>query len=421
MLVYKFGGASVKNATAICNLGNIVANCTENLVIVVSAMDKTTNALERLVTSWFQGKVVIEEFDEIKNFHYQIINELFDNKNQPVCETINNLFLKLKNYLAEEPSMNFDFEYDQVVCFGELVSTTIVNAYLESTGLNSKWVDIRKYLKTDEIYRDAKVDWELSASQMTNKFLFSDKQIYVTQGFIGSTINNLTTTLGREGSDYTASSLAYLLNAEKVVIWKDVPGIFNADPKFYPNAEKINEISYKEAVELAYYGAKIIHPKTIKPLQNKQIPLVVKSFFAPEDAGTVIHQNVAQLQSEKGLNPPIFIFKQNQILISIHPLDFSFIAEQNLSFIFGLMAKYRIKANLMENSAISFSVCVDNDTTKISNFIGQLKKEYNVLYNEGLELVTIRNYSAEVITEVINGRKIILHQKSRHTARYIVQ
>ena len=424
MIIFKFGGASIKDADAVRQLSNIVkSNCDEKLIIVVSAMGKTTNALERLIYSYFNKSSDLNSiFNEIKQFHYDIINNLFNDDNEKLLfiddfrQDIDNDFITLSETISEAPSSDYDFEYDRIINFGEIISSNIVSAYLNFTNINNKWIDIRNCLKTDDNYREAKVDWDLSAPLISKYFDFSDKfDIYLTQGFIASSMTGAASSLGREGSDYTASILAYILNAKSISVWKDVPGFLNADPKWFVKTEKLNEISYQEAIELAFYGAKIIHPKTIKPIQNKSIPLYVKSFFNPEDQGTVIRSINHKLKLV-----PIYIRKQNQVLLSISPLDFSFIIEKNISKIFALFSKYKIKVNLIQNSAISLSVCINNNTNTFRQLINDLEKDYKILYNKNAELITIRHYNDDAVNKVIMNKKILLEQKSRSTARFVL-
>ena len=418
MLVYKFGGASIKDADGVKNLVKIV---TENnklpLVIVVSAMGKITNTLEKVYKSFLKSLPDRNDlFEEVKKYHTDIAFDLFGDKNHEVFCELNNYFSDLENILQKEPSFDRDFEYDRIISFGELLSSKIVFAYLKQNNINLKWVDIRTCLKTDETYREAKVDFEKSSTLINDIFTNPEFQIYLTQGFIGSTFSDKSTTLGREGSDYSAALVAYFLNAESVTIWKDVIGVLNADPRLMSDAIKLNEISYHEAIELAYYGAQIIHPKTIKPLENKKIPLLVKPFLASHEQGTIIHEI-----SESIAIPPIYIVKSNQVLISISPKDFSFIAEENLSLIFAKLAKHRMKVNLMQNSAISFSIVTDNDESKIHYFIGELGSSFKILYNQNLELITVRHYTDEAINKMINGRQVFVRQMSRRTARFVVK
>ncbi len=435
MKVFKFGGASVKDAKAVKNVADILKFFPkENILVVVSAMGKMTNALERLTDAIFypaknagdKKEDASKVLAEIKKYHFDIIEELFPSKDHPIYNEISNTFVELDWAVDDTPTENYNYEYDKIVSLGEIVSTKIVHAYLKEAGLNSKWKDVRDFIQTDNTYREGKVDWELTQT-LVNEHLMTaiksplegdkrdDGAIIVTQGFIGGTSENFTTTLGREGSDYTAAILAYTTNAESVTIWKDVPGVLNADPKWFDETKKLDQISYQDAIELAYYGATVIHPKTIKPLQNKKIPLLVKSFLNPSEKGTIINE----IQSP--LPIPCFIFKVNQVLISISPKDFSFIAEENFSDIFNLFSERQVKVNVMQNSAISFSVSVDADERKLPDLIKTLQKQYRVLYNDNLELITIRYYDQATIDRVAIDKKILLEVKSRYTVQLVVK
>lgn len=417
MKVFKFGGTSVRSADAIINLAKIIENHKEKLVIVISAMGKTTNNLEKIAMNYFwKSPDILEQLKPIKSFHFNILDDLFTNKDHQIYEEVEDWFRELERKLKKQPSLDFDYEYDQIVSFGELISTTIVSYYFNEIGLNNRWVDIRDCLKTGNEFRDAVIDWELSKDMAYKTFNEPNDSLFITQGFIGSTINNITTTLGREGSDFTAAVLTYIMEAEQIIIWKDVEGIYNADPEYFNEYEKLKTISYQEAIELAYFGAKVIHPKTIKPLQNKGIPLYVKSFLNPGADGTVIQTVKDNIEL-----PPVYIIKQNQILISISPKDFSFIAEENLSKIFALFAKYRIKINISENSAISFSVCVDWDESRTPGILKNLQQDYKIKYNTDLTLITIRHYNDEAIRKMTTGKEILLEQRSRNTMRIIVK
>ena len=416
MKVFKFGGASVKCADSVRNLAQIIKREEGQLIVVVSAMDKTTNLLEELCSAFFaQQNEMNKILEQLVSYHEKILHELFPQKDNPVFFSFHKQVAQLTDYLSREPSMDFDFEYDQIVSFGEIISTKIIAAYLNEVGIKNKWMDIRSCLKTDNHFRDAKVDWKLSETMIQKKFDFQASSIFITQGFLGSTINNLTTTLGREGSDFTAAILTYLLEANEIVIWKDVAGIYNADPHQFNKVEKLDKISFQEAIELSYFGAKVIHPKTIKPLQNKNIPLKVKSFKEPDGKGTVIYSF-----DDKVEFPPVYIIKEKQALISISPKDFSFIAEDNLSKLFSIFAKQRVKINLSENSAISFSACVDYDHRKFPMLIEALQVDFKVLYNAGMRLITIRHYTDSAISHLIESKKVFVEQKNRLTARYVI-
>lgn len=419
MLVFKFGGASVKDAKGVKNLCKIISQFQQNIVVVISAFGKTTNMLEELMVVFENTDK--EEFDDkyahVKNYHYGIVRELFKEYAHPVYSELDSLFKNLYDNLNTDSWINYDQKYDQTVSFGELMSTMIVSYYLNHCGLKNQWIDIRKVLITDNQYRDAKVLFELSEKSAQETFKFENEKLYLTQGFIGGTKDNITTTLGREGSDYTAALIANFMNAEKVIIWKDVPGIMNADPRQFTDCVKLDSLSYQETVELAYFGAKVIHPNTLKPLHNKNIPLHVKSFLTHNAEGTEIRQ-----VDKYACEIPIYIVKSKQILISLLPKDFSFILEDKLLKIYEYFQKQRIKINLMQNSAVSFSVCVDGKNyNKVFELITQLKNDFRVLYNENLDLITIRHYNQESIDRILNQKEVLLEQRSRTTAQFIVK
>jgi aspartate kinase len=418
MEVYKFGGASVCDAKAIQNMAGLIKNAaSENLLVVISAMGKITDKLEALSQSYInndgQANLLL---DEIKAYHFTALNELFPNHNAAVSDEIANVFVEIEWLLEEEASDAPDYIYDQIVSIGEVASTKLITAYLKSIGCNVVWADARNYIKTDNSYREAKVDWLKTEAEIQKHLLPQlQKHIVVTQGFIGGTSENFTTTLGREGSDFSAAIFSACLNAHALTIWKDVPGVLNADPKWFAETEKIPQLSYHDAIELTYYGATVIHPKTIKPLQNKGIPLYVRSFIDPEQSGTQI------TSLETHLPVPSFIFKVNQVLISIFPKDYSFIIEENLSSIFNLFHKHKVKINTMLNAALSFSVSVDQEKQKIDALIKDLSESYKVKYNTGLELVTIRYYNQETIDRVTENKQIMLEVKSRHTCQILMK
>lgn len=418
MQVFKFGGASVVNAEAVKNLVAIIQQAEkENLLIVVSAMGKMTNKLELLSNAYIFGQENTHDLlDEVKAYHFNILNDLFDNHNHPIFNDVANTFVEIEWLLEEEASDAPDYIYDQIVSIGEVVSTKIVAAYLNESNISAVWADVRNFIKTDNTYREGQVDWEKTETEIKRNLVpLLKKNIVVTQGFIGSTSENFTTTLGREGSDYSAAIFCACLDATALTIWKDVPGVLNADPKWFDETERIPQLSYHDAIELTYYGATVIHPKTIKPLQNKNIPLYVKSFLHPTSEGTAING----INSE--LPVPSFIFKVNQVLISILPKDFSFIIEENLSDIFSLFHKHKVKVNTMLNSALSFSVSVDHEEEKINNLIQDLSILYKVKYNKGLELVTIRYYNQDTINRVTVNKDILLEVKSRHTCQIVMK
>jgi len=398
MKVFKFGGASVKDAKAVKNVKRILdLYPKDNLIVVISAMGKTTNALEELIASHINQTDSNQIYHKITLFHAEILNELFPNKTAKIYRDVEQFLQQIKKILKEEPTDHYDYIYDQVVSYGELLSTTIVSAFLNENGIDNNWLDARKLIRTDNTYREGKIDWSTTNKNIKSALSVSQnstKTIYVTQGFIGHTAEGLTTTLGREGSDFTAGIFAYCMDAKDVTIWKDVPGMLNADPKWFEDTEKLDEISYKEAIELAYYGASVIHPKTIKPLQNKQIPLFVKSFLQPENEGTIIQ---ASNRSDRLVTS--YIFKRKQVLLSISPKDFSFIVEHNLRDIFNTFHEHRVKINLMQNSAISFSACAGNQ----------------------VELLTIRHYDQDTIDRLTEGKEVLVIQRSRQTARIVMK
>ena len=418
MLVFKFGGASVKSAEAVRNIVEILQRFEkEKIVVVVSAMGKTTNAIERIIEHYAAGKSdsLKQAYKELKDYHLDIVNGLFEDKGHRVFADVEQLFTEMADRLAKEPTLNYDYDYDQLICFGELLSTTIIAHYLNSSKVTTRWMDIRRSLKTDNSWREAKIDWELSGRLVNEHFAFNGERILITQGFLASTINDQSTSLGREGSDYTAAVLAFMLKAENVTIWKDVPGVLNADPKYFDDTILLEKLSYLDAIELAYFGTSVIHPKTIKPLQNKNINLYVKSFVDPEAPGTL----VGNLSYDK--LTPSFIFKMDQVLIRISPLDFSFINEGNLEEIFGIFSKHSLKINLMQNSAISFKMIVNNDKRKLRLVTDELEEKYKVAYQTGLELVTIRYFDQSTIDRVMINKELILEQRGLKNIELLIR
>ncbi|ASB48381.1 aspartate kinase [Alkalitalea saponilacus] len=415
MKVYKFGGASVRDAEGVRNVTSIVKGAETPLVVVISAMGKMTNAFEELVSAYFrEEKEVMDEcLKFVHDYHTQIIHDLFGNAN--ASKRYNEQMHHLETRLKLSPSMHFDFEYDQIVSFGELLSTSIVADFWEQDGVKSSWTDVRTILKTDDLYRDSNVDWSLTNQLMMQAFNFADAEVYLTQGFLGGTISNLTTTLGREGSDYTAAIIGHVMNASDVTIWKDVPGVLNADPRWYQGAVKIEELSYMEAIELSYYGAQVIHPKTLKPLQNKNIPLKVRSFIDKEEKGTVILERTGISEQV-----PVFILKTNQIFVTISPLDFSFIMEDKLIEIISIFKKFRVKMNLMQNSALNFSASFDR-IREMDVLLSELKNNFSVRYNENVQLITIRQYTNAAIEEMTSGKEILDSQITRKVARFVIR
>ena len=418
MLVFKFGGASVKDAAGVINLSNIVKKYKgQKLLIIVSAMGKTTNALEKLTQAYVNGSDDLQEiYTEIKDYHFNIVKELFE-ASHPVFNEVANTFVEIDWMIEDEPHDDFDFIYDQIVSIGELVSTRIVAAYLNQAGVKTQWLDVRGYIHTNNNYREGNVNWEKTRDSIGNEVpALLDKSIIVTQGFLGGTSENFTTTLGREGSDYTASIFASCLNADSVTTWKDVPGILNADPKYFADTIKFDELSYTEAIEMTYYGASVIHPKTIKPLQNTKIPLFVKSFNDPEVTGTIIKES-AETYFEK----PVIILKQNQVLLSVSAKDYSFVSEDHLSEIFKLFAQNHIKINVMQTSALSFSICFDLNQERFDKLVLSLKQDFKVKYNDGLTLITIRHYKQNALRDIIKDKVVLLEQISRNTAQIVVK
>ena len=421
MKVFKFGGASVKDPDAVRNVSNILSLFGgQKLTVIVSAMGKTTNKLELLVKASFDRdrKIYMALLDDVYDFHMNILGELFLEKHFAIYNQVEDVFEKLRERYNEPLPDNYSFEYDQIVSLGELLSSQIVAAFLLEQGHSASWADSRKLIRTNNNYQEGEVDWKKTEELISFNFTtqFKNVDIQVTQGFIGHTPEGFTTTLGREGSDYTAGIYAYCTNAESVTIWKDVPGMLNADPKWFDNTIKLESISFKEAIELSYYGASVIHPKTIKPLQNKSIPLYVKSFLNPQAEGTVI-----QASSANDHLVPSFIFKMDQILFSFTTKDFSFIVEENLSDIFNRLAKVNAKINLMQNSALDFSILLDRNKVNPDQILEMFNDTYEVRYNEGLELVTIRHYDDETLARVTENKDILLEQKTRQTARLVMK
>lgn len=418
MQVYKFGGASIQDAQGIRNIGNIIKNFQEEqLLVVISALGQTTNKLVALNNAYLlQEPTVHTQLEEIKADHFEILQEVFPDHNNAVFDDISNAFVEIEWLLEEEPADTPDYIYDQIVSIGEVVSSKIVSAYLMQIDCAAVWVDARNYIKTDNNYREANVDWHKTTLEMKRSLpTVLNKAVVITQGFIGGTSENFTTTLGREGSDYSAAIFSACLNATALTIWKDVPGVLNADPKWFNQTEKIPELSYHDAIELTYYGATVIHPKTIKPLQNHNIPLFVKSFKDPLASGT----KISGVPTPETI--PSFIFKVNQVLISIFPKDLSFIIEENLSDIFQIFHANKVKVNNMHNSAVSFSISADYEESKISSLIADLSNNYHIKYNTGLELVTIRYYNEKTIDRVTLNKEILLEIKSRHTCQILMK
>mgnify|MGYP000067352218 CR=1 FL=1 len=415
MRVFKFGGASVKDAEGVKNVVKVLQETGhENTLLVVSAMGKTTNAMEAIVNAYFDDKSKLASvLQESIAYHEAILKGLFDNGNHAIFARIKTLFDEVQGFLAWNKSPKYNFVYDQVVGYGELISTTIISTYFNEVGIQNNWLDVRDFIKTDNSYRDVSVNWEKTQERVKD---IDRSKLNITQGFLGSDDNNFTTTLGREGSDYTAAILAYCLNADSVTIWKDVPGVLNADPRYFKETQLLNKISYREAIELAFYGASVIHPKTLQPLQKKEIPLHVKSFINPKDPGTTVGKGV-------GIKPevPCFIVKKNQVLMKLSSLDFSFIVEDSISELFKLFHDHKMKVDLIQNSAISFSVCVDNRFGRLEELLNLLKSRFKVVHHEGVSLYTIRHFNEKAIESLQNGHEILLEQRGKETLQLVVK
>ena len=415
MRIFKFGGASVKDAAGVKNLVEVLQKTGyDNTLIVVSAMGKMTNAMEAVVNAYFDDKATLPStVQDVVKYHNDVLLALFSNNQHPIFARVKTLFDEVQGFLAWNKSPNYNFVYDQVVGYGELVSTTIISEYLNEVGIKNNWLDVRNVIKTNNNYRDTTVNWEKTQQKVSS---LDRKVLNITQGFLGSDDNNFTTTLGREGSDYTAAILAYCLNAESVTIWKDVPGVLNADPRYFKETRLLNSISYREAIELAFYGASVIHPKTLQPLQRKEIPLHVKSFFKPENEGTTVGKGI-------GIEPevPCFIVKKNQVLLKLSSLDFSFIVENSISELFKLFHDHKMKVDLIQNSAISFSVCLDNKFGGLEDLLNILKSRFKVVCHEGVSLYTIRHFDEEAIASLHNGHEVILEQRGKETLQLVVK
>lgn len=420
MLIYKFGGASVKNADGFRNVGKIISEFGNGkpLAVVVSATGKTTNRLEEVIEAKFSGKAnPIELLQKIKSEHESIVQELFGRIPNELAIHIQEHFVEAEWVLEEKREMKYDYVYDQVVCIGELISSRILTEWLKENHLDVEWQDARDLIITDDTYRDGKIQWELTNEKINAalRSKINSGTTIVTQGFIGSTLENNTTTLGREGSDYTAAILASALDAEGMYIWKDVPGVMTADPGLFINVTKLDRLSYREAIEMTYYGCKVIHPKTIQPLKRKGIPLYVKSFIKPEEEGSFISHEVDQEY------PPIVVLEPDQALLHFSSTDLSFIAEQHLAHLFELFEKYRIKVNMMRNTAISFTVCVKNDAERIQKLIEEVSTNFKVIVDQDLELLTVRHYQESMLPKLLEGKLVVLDEKFRTTAQMVLK
>lgn len=416
--VFKFGGFAVSDAASVKNLVQIVGtNSSDQILIIVSAIGKTTDALEKLCKSFVEGNDDAQEIlKSIKQFHENIMIELFETKVHPVFDEIANTFVEIEWMLEDEPHPDYDFNYDQIVSIGEFLSSRIVAAYLNANKIDTKWVDARDFIHTDNTYREGMIDMHKTSSSMPYLKNMLEKQTVITQGFIGGTSENFSTTLGREGSDYSAAIFASCLNAESLTVWKDVPGIMNVDPRLFKDAQKYEELPYSEALEMAYYGATVIHPKTIKPLQNAGVPLFVRPFLFPEEMGTRIDSS-AKLNTDLSA----IIVKQNQMLLSISSKDFSFIDEHILIFLLQIISEAHIKLNMMQRSALSLSVCFNQDEAKFNKVYDVLKDKFKCKYNEGLDLITIRHFKRDNLETILAGRTVMMEQFSRNTAQIILQ
>lgn len=421
IFVEKFGGASVNSAASIKNVISILQSDKKTRVVVVSAMGKTTNSLEKIIDLWHRlTEFNQEEFDFIKAYHTNIVEELFDNPFELhlALSMLEDIFSQLRQNLLNLNPKDYDFLYDNIVSYGERISTAIISQYMTSLGVNHKLIPAQELIKTDNSYRGAQVDWKKTEQEVKEKLktLFLETDLVLTQGFLGSTREGYTTTLGREGSDYSAAIFAYCLNATSLTIWKDVDGLMSADPKRMPDAKKLEQVPYREAIELSYYGASVIHPKTIKPLENKAIPLYVKSFVNPDKEGSVINhcQEVQPLV-------PNYIFKDKQTLLSVSAKDFSFIVEENVANIFSELSYFGVKVNLIQNSALTFSVCFDQNDYVLPRLIEALQQNYNVKYNNDLQLITIRHYDEKAIENLNKKGKILIEQKNRVTLQCLIE
>jgi aspartate kinase len=414
MRIFKFGGASVKDAGSVRNLAHIVKQyLDEPLIVVVSAMGKTTNLLERICQETYKKQVLdIKGLEELRNQHLKIAYELIPRKAEITVDTILD---ELKGTMEGNWHGSYDFYYDQVVSFGEVLSTRIIQAYLAEEKVACSWHAAKTLIQTDQNHRNASVQWDRTV-EACETLSVPKGEIFLTQGFIGATTEGYTTTLGREGSDYSAAILAYVFNAREVVIWKDVPGMMNADPAVYKKAQKLDQLSFREAIELSYFGAKIIHPKTLQPLKKKNIPLRVKSFIQPEKEGTLI-----QTFTDKEISLPSFAFKSQQVLITFRTLDFSFMIEENLSGVFAALFSHKVKVNLIQNSAINLSICVDDDPSKLGALIKELRTNYRIKYNRGVRLLTLLNRNKTLVSELLEKEEILLEQSTRDTARYVIR
>ncbi len=416
MKIFKFGGASANSVERIKGLKNIVESTpNEQMVIIISAMGKTTNGLEKVVDAFFDGRKddALQLFEIVKQQHLTVAKYLLIKQYNNCYSQLNDFFTEIEWLLHDKPVRSYDYYYDQIVCVGELLSTCIISHYLNQEGIPNSWLDVRDLIRTDNNFRDALIEWTYSAEKIEEAILKNNNKITITQGFIGATDDNESTTLGREGSDYTAAVFANILNAESVTIWKDVEGVMNADPKVFAEAELIEELSYNEVIEMAYYGAQVIHPKTIKPLQNKNIPLLVKSFLNLQLNGTIIHQ-----KSKKSL-PSIIVIKREQVLLHLSTQDFSFIGEAPMSYLYQLFAEIKIKPNLIQTGAVSLQLCLDNHALKIDRLAQEASSIFDVQIEKELSLLTIRHYNKASLEKLSVGKTVILQQQTPETIQMV--
>ncbi len=417
MKVFKFGGASVNNVERIQNLASIVKMHQESpLVIIISAMGKTTNALEKVADSFFEGNTeeALHLFHAVKQNHITTSKYLLVTRFNDCLSQLTDFFTEIEWLLHDKPVREYDYYYDQIVCIGELLSTCIISHYLNESGISNQWLDVRDLIRTDNNFRDAGIDWEITSERIQTVISAnSTPTIFLTQGFIGCTDDNESTTLGREGSDYSAAIFANILNAEDLTIWKDVEGVMSADPKLFPDASLIGELSFTEVIEMAFYGAQVIHPKTIKPLQNKQIPLWVKCFLNPSLPGTLIHQ-----QNGKNL-PPIIVVKKNQVILHLNSLDFSFVGEEPMSKLYRIFAKLKISPNLIQTGAINVQVCMDYKPEKLEMLATETADAFDMQVEKDLSLLTIRHYKADIVEKLTAGKNILLTQRTKETIQLL--
>lgn len=422
MKVFKFGGASIENAERARNVANIIKeHFDDEMIVVISAMGKTTNALEDVVNAFFHDEntaAALEKAQQIKQQHIEFIKDLLGSANESLLDKINELFTELEWTLSEPRGKSYGYYYDQIVSIGELASTSIISSYISTLDIDNEWIDARDIIRTNDNYRDAKIDWEYTAKRIQEVVLplIKQRKLVITQGFIGSTDENNTTTLGREGSDFTAAIFASILNAQDVTIWKDVPSLLSADPKQFNNPVPIENISYRETIEMAYYGAQVIHPKTLKPLHNKNIPLYVRCFLDPSLPGTKVHS-----QDDYIAYPPMMVWKKDQVLISLTTADLSFITEGNLANLYSIFYSNKAKMNIIQNGAIGFVACVDNNPEKVKSLIAELSEEYKVKHSSGVDILTIRHYTEGCEKEFIEHRDVLLTQKTKTTMKFVLK